>query len=1254
MPAIAAVVGPAVSKKRKCSSDRCPCQQFQFDDETILSSAVDSDAKSDALISWLAGSMGKDDAIINNNINSTETTSSRCANRLRASITILNAIRDACRPFLETTTTVVNQNAAPRNQGSTTTKKLPGNSQISATTYEDSFPPLSFTSATTSAPPTLLVGRKKKKDQQNFVSQPGNNQDNATCEDSFTPATLSYAAAAPSLLVARKKKKIVQKNGMKSHSKTHHVSKENLNSDKAIVSKETNGNVSGSSSNNSALTGGNILALPSQYKSATSSSLVNEFDQLRIISDQTSSTPTDTECKPIEKEKLKRLAAIYCAILTSHLAPFILLELHLLMRLISLSDTVEKSQSRPTNNTAHALAGIFQSEACCLFFVSQALVSLEGIITNMGYEIIKMFLALPALQQHCPTLIATLKDTMRRDKATLIFETGQKALGSDSKTPHLTLPFDYERDSRHNFRSLDLSRLFKQREELRDSFLYQLRAFQEVRGKLMGNEESENIINSIKREARDMIKNASSGNIDWFVNLFCDLLLQIGLLPVGETDSEVLRHITDKKRLQKLHMRFTSKSGQKNKSSRKLSLDQKGSSSNEVTPEQIFQEHQEFFLIVLQAGDSYRFNTHLKRRLAQNISEMSTVNETKGLCLHIAKLQLLAKFLGLLVFSPNWDLSSEREYDVSNVNSQPPLDLKMYITNAWNDYRLVVVIPWVVKFLSMMRWDVSSKKLPHYTDTFALLRSLNLHCSNEMARYLQNNMLMVYLQLDAFFHDVVGLVATQSLPTAKLPLRASTITADSTLASSTLFNQPKRLQFDTMPLWFSKHFLISSIPYFEDLFQLLSDLTSINIRPGNSCPTKKVRPRSISLGSSLNSGQKYVSRLSLIGDASPSPWSSSRPGTPTDKHGIKERLIDSFFHQHKVLQELCEVIVDRVIKNASDTIKLSCIQPMFIKGGTDYEEYFNTSSKMSLDDYSYKKLLDSLGDDCKRAGDKLIRDSFSQKIKGALTLLAPPDTDTDVLEIASSLAASHAIKLGEQIILSAISDEKNRLSEEFVRKESKAKAGVPLQHSTKAALSKKTLSSDTKTVGLKFQSLADLTMALIVITSEEAYSEEELLQLKEKKQKVTAHVDKYFIGCESSLQTIRDFEAQVLSNMQSFFAEPEKSNAPLQAAIEVIDILSLLNMMGYLSSSAAELGALFCDIKNVKPLIHNGPLSHDELGNLFFGMIEGSLINHFSLEEIFLQLIRHDDSAKEVALSLIRLHESNGQAMMVRLRKLLM
>jgi len=547
---------------------------------------------------------------------------------------------------------------------------------------------------------------------------------------------------------------------------------------------------------------------------------------------------------------------------------------------------------------------------------------------------------------------------------------------------------------------------------------------------------------------------------------------------------------------------------------------------------------------------------------------------------------------------------------------------------------LVIVIPWVVKFLSMMRWDESSKKLPYYVDTFALLRSINLCCNNEMNHHLRNNMMIINLQLDSFFHDVVGLVATQNLPTVKLPR----VAMETTVVVKTLFNQSKSLQFDKMPLWYSKQFLFT-IPYFEDLFHLLSDLICNNVRPGNSC-TKKVRPRSISLGS-LNSGQKYVSKLSLSGDSS--PWSSSRPGTPTDKHGIKERLIDSFFHQHKVLQDLCEIIVDRVIKNASDTIKLLCVKPIFSKGEANNGEYFKTSSTMSIGDY--KKMLNSLGDECKMAGDKLIRDSFSQTVKDALTLLAPPGTDAGVLDIASSLAASHAIKMGEQIVLSAISDKKNEFIEEFVKKESKIKAGVSQQR----AQPKKSFII-TETVGPIFQTLTDLNVALKVIGGEEICSED-LLHLKEKKQNVTSIMGKYFIGSELSLQTIRDFEAQILTMMRSFFVEPEKSKSLLLAAVEVIDVLSLLNKMGYLSET--ELEPMFSEMKNLQTLMHKGPLTFSEVGNLLFVMIDGSLISHLSLEGLFLHRVNRDDSMKEVAKILLQILESNGQTIMVRLRKLL-
>ena len=154
-------------------------------------------------------------------------------------------------------------------------------------------------------------------------------------------------------------------------------------------------------------------------------------------------------------------------------------------------------------------------------------------------------------------------------------------------------------------------------------------------------------------------------------------------------------------------MRFTTKSGQANKSSRKVQIDQAGPSSD-TNKDQSFPGHQEFFSLFLRAGDSHKFNIQMKRRMAQIINEQSAVNETKGLCEQMAKTQMIAKFLGMLEFSPNWDLSSGNfDTDISYGNedfSLPPIKVKECIESAWEHRRLVVVIPWVVQFLQMMKW----------------------------------------------------------------------------------------------------------------------------------------------------------------------------------------------------------------------------------------------------------------------------------------------------------------------------------------------------------------------------------------------------------------------------------------------------------------------------------------------------------------------------------------------------------------------
>ena len=88
---------------------------------------------------------------------------------------------------------------------------------------------------------------------------------------------------------------------------------------------------------------------------------------------------------------------------------------------------------------------------------------------------------------------------------------------------------------------------------------------------------------------------------------------------------------------------------------------------------------------------------------------MAAVNDTKGLCHHLAKTIMVAKFLGLLVFSPNWTVGEESALtDDFAHNETTSFDLKQQIEKAWIEYRLVTVIPWVVEFLKMMRYGFMS------------------------------------------------------------------------------------------------------------------------------------------------------------------------------------------------------------------------------------------------------------------------------------------------------------------------------------------------------------------------------------------------------------------------------------------------------------------------------------------------------------------------------------------------------------------
>ena len=113
----------------------------------------------------------------------------------------------------------------------------------------------------------------------------------------------------------------------------------------------------------------------------------------------------------------------------------------------------------------------------------------------------------------------------------------------------LSLPFEEGRDSRHNYKTQAEMAIYKNREETRDLFLHQLRVYMSEKGKGFQSQDMETAKDNLLRESRKIIGSIFSVNMPWFAQFLCELLLQVGLSPVQETDEELL-NIADEDKLQ--------------------------------------------------------------------------------------------------------------------------------------------------------------------------------------------------------------------------------------------------------------------------------------------------------------------------------------------------------------------------------------------------------------------------------------------------------------------------------------------------------------------------------------------------------------------------------------------------------------------------------------------------------------------------------------------------------------------------------
>ena len=278
--------------------------------------------------------------------------------------------------------------------------------------------------------------------------------------------------------------------------------------------------------------------------------------EIIALSNKVAASPR-TKIKPADHDNINRFVDVYCTLIWSNLVPSTALEVHLLLRLLHISNNQESSSktSTTTDNMEDVLvlAPIFPDASYCQSFAAKALSKLSILLKHFGLTFLQDLVKSPIFRNQLPDVTKELeqaiKDQMAATGGLLTPPDQGSIISGGSQTALLTLPFQHERDSRHNFKSRDDMQLYKNREESRDAFLYQLRAFLNVRGKMLDTVQAQKAIQKIRTSSRVVVDGIMSVNLPWFTQFFCELLLQVGLVPFEETDKELL-DIAGKEKLQ--------------------------------------------------------------------------------------------------------------------------------------------------------------------------------------------------------------------------------------------------------------------------------------------------------------------------------------------------------------------------------------------------------------------------------------------------------------------------------------------------------------------------------------------------------------------------------------------------------------------------------------------------------------------------------------------------------------------------------
>ena len=455
-----------------------------------------------------------------------------------------------------------------------------------------------------------------------------------------------------------------------------------------------------------------------------------------------------TEDSLPDKHRLNAFAEIYTCILLENLASNITVELYFLFSVLNCK----------LDNESQDLCDevIFESKESCIYFSAQVLSGAKSLLTILDKRALRMISENKRLLALAPKLVDFIQGTLSEELNT----SSASSMKSFNFPTSLGVPFQVE----NNRKSFLSDRYFYSFSKMRDKFYRLVRIWEENH---LDNDWD------IEMELGEEFQHFFHDYDDFptyhqFSQLFVAQLIEMssqdfsGMLSRDEgTSTSLLLYLksTNPAKFQLLQERFV------------MPLVSEG-----PCPKPTFTDVENFFKVFIDRSSNYSFITHLKNTLILRLLEINMVNVSWNVSMDesidendnltaarnnistcLSEARILAKLLGYIVFFPYvTDSLSRKAPDDSNGNSAivQPFEPNHVLIDAVTNCQLVVTIPWLVIYLSMM--DRISLKSQINKDVFqslaAIYRSDNLRLQQ---RDLSYDKLFILIQLGWLFEQPV-------------------------------------------------------------------------------------------------------------------------------------------------------------------------------------------------------------------------------------------------------------------------------------------------------------------------------------------------------------------------------------------------------------------------------------------------------------------------------------------------------------------